>query len=239
MLEAEMNDMYGCDVGMELDLPTFPSDPMDVDVATEASYLQATAAGPSSGYYHSEEPRTPRRRPLGRAVTTFYDNGEPSSPTPSLIRTRSYAVLTAVTNTPKRNPTIPYTPQRTDRKPSAPHPILEPRQHDGSPYCPPTTPRRKRRVDSEIHPLFAALTEHEIEVLTERLARLRISSGSGDEMNWETLSDAASYLSAAGSDATTVVPLLERLAFKDLDGDDNLDTALDYLRDVMKDIQEY
>lgn len=223
---------------MEVDPPTASSDPMEVDVVTGASsYTQATAG--YSGSYYCEEPRTPRRRPLGRAITVACNTEENFSPTKSLVRTRSYAVLTAVTNTPKRNPTMPYTPQRTQRKPSASHSILETRQHDGSPYCPPTTPRRKRRVvDPDIDPLFNELTEHQIELLTQRLAALRIGyNDSDDETGWDdTLSECASYLSVAGSSDTTVVPpLLERLAFKDLSEDDDLDAALEYLRDVMKD----
>ena len=235
-----MNNPYnGGEARMEIDVPTIPSDPMDIDsVATEASYPQATEAGPSSGYYF-REPRTPRRRPLGRAVTTGISVGEPFSPTKSLARTRSYAVLTAVTNTPKRNPTAPYTPQRTQRKPSAPHPVLEPRQHDGSPYCPPTTPRRKRRVgDPDIDPLFNELLEYEIDLLTLRFADLRIFCNlTTGATNWSTASDFASYLSVAGSDATAVSSV-ERFAHKDGE-DEEFDAALEFLRDVMKDVRQH
>ena len=164
---------------------------------------------------------------------------EPFSPTKSLARTRSYAVLTAVTKTPKRNPTAPYTPQRTQRKPSAPHPVLELRQHDGSPYCPPTTPRRKQRVgEPGIDPLFSELLKYEIDLLTLRFADLRIVCGVPTGATaWSTASDFASYLSVAGSDATAVSSL-ERLANKD-DDDEDLDVALEFLREVMKDVRQH
>lgn len=232
-----MGNTYINESWMEIDPPAILSDPMDIDfLAADTSYMQATGAGPSSGYY-LEEPKTPPRRPLGRAVTMAANGGETFSPTKSLARTRSYAVLTAVTNTPKRNPTAPYTPQRTQRKPSAPHPVLEVRQQDGSPYCPPTTPRRKQRfTDPKIDPLFSELLKYEIEVLTRRFADLRIVCNVPTGMGaWDTASDFASYLSVAGSDATAVSSL-ERLSHKD-DEDGDFDVTLEFLRDVMKDVR--
>ncbi|KZT71575.1 hypothetical protein DAEQUDRAFT_113051 [Daedalea quercina L-15889] len=197
--EAEIDDPSNYEAAMEVDYPTTPNAFTGVDMSAGPSVAPAPTMSIPYGY--TEAPRTPLRRSLGRAITDYF------SPSRSPLRTRSQSVVSTVTiGTPRRNPTNPYTPQRTPRKPTACHPNLEPHLSDAS-SDPPTTPRRRKNKTGEpFHPLFAELLAHEIEVLTYRLANLQLV-GTDPSIATDvcTVFDSAGVSSdAAGSELTVV-----------------------------------